>query len=176
MSKILKTNIIYLLIFVLLYIKLFKKTTNNNKHNTYFNKLSLYSLSSFNYTLIGLLMLKYNISYYSQHFFPYFLILQGFISYFSDVLYTNNKYIYLLDCSFATYNLFLSCFIFHFTKSDLLILFLSILFFKLGHFFYFKHKYHLYQLFHTLWHFLLPIAAINKLTKNKHKHKHKHKH
>ena len=68
MSKsIFKTQLIYLFIFISLYIKLFKKTVNNNNINTYFNKFSLYSLSSFNYSLIGFLMLQYNISPYSHN-------------------------------------------------------------------------------------------------------------
>ena len=45
----------------------------------------MYSLSSFNITMAGLLLFKYKInSLYFQSFYPHFLCIQGIVSYLSD--------------------------------------------------------------------------------------------
>jgi len=87
-----------------------KKDNNYNitkrskyKNIEYCKKINLYSLSSFSYSLVGFLLLKFplHIHYYDA-FYSYFLIVQGIISYLSDSVYIDQvHWTHRIDPSFA---------------------------------------------------------------------------
>ena len=162
-NKNLKNQIIFFIIFYFVYKYFNKSKFKNIEHKI--NKISLYSLSSFSYTLTGLIMLKLKLkNKYYQNFFPYFMIIQGFISYSADVIYFN-KYniIHDIDKAFATYNFILCCFIYKLKKEDFIFLLLSIYCFKKGNYYFLNKNYKKYKLYHILWHFILPLTGIKKL-------------
>ena len=80
------------------------------KHNSedlkHFKNINLYSLSSFSYTFLGLFALKYKLNnYYFDSYMPYFVMIQGPISYISDSIYVDKyHWIHDLDISLASYN------------------------------------------------------------------------
>jgi len=56
-------------------------------------EVNVYSISSFNYTICGLFLMRYPLkSMYFQNFYPYFLCIQGILCYMSESLYIDNKH------------------------------------------------------------------------------------
>ena len=173
-SVILFTNIGLYLSFHNLFFYLFpyilkEKTLFTNEYTNKYNickKNYIYSLSSFNISLAGLLLFKYKLNtHYYQSFFPHFIFTQGIISYLSDSKYlTHYHWSHDYDISFATYNSFIMLSLIqqnykltNFMKISILTGFLCRIidgyFDKIN-----KVKY--FMIAHTLWHTIVPGISI----------------
>ena len=110
-------NICAYFLFVICY-TYFHKHTNKHLHKLSEQSsiiLNMYKLSCFNYTIVGLFLLKYPLrTPYFQVFFPHNMILQGIISYLSDVVYFDAcHWSHQLDVTFATYNTIIGIVLFY---------------------------------------------------------------
>ncbi len=137
-----------------------KKSVDKKNKNLYL----LYSVSSFFYTVLGLFMLKYPIKFkYFQNFYPYFMIIQGFISYISDVIYADKTSIFHnIDRGFATYNTII-CIILAFKYKlsyEFITIILTITAHFVGNYFINKKKIQLRMLTHFFWHLLMPLQTM----------------
>ena len=171
MNNLLKHILIYS-IFHNIYIKSnFYKNKNKHynkniyKHTGRLKKINIYSLSCFNITLAGLFLIKYplNDDYY-QTFFPKLLIIQGILSYFSDVLYVgeNNKYNHL-DFTFAIYNTIITIILakkYNLSFIKKMIFISGILIKKLDTYYFKNANIKKYYYTHTIWHTILPFLSI----------------
>jgi len=158
------------------YIYSYKNKYENEKYSqikniNYCKKINIYSLSCFSYSIVGFFMLKYKTKFdYFNSFYPYFLILQGIISYMSDSKYIDNvHWSHNIDKTFAPYNLFICILIaqyYKINKIKWLLIFIGILSLKLGKISFYNNKIYLYCFFHTLWHTIIPIISIYTIIKN----------
>ena len=125
----------------------------------------IYSLSSFNITIAGLLLFKYKInSSYFQSFYPHFLCIQGIVSYLSDSKYIDiYHWSHHYDITFAQYNYFLMWYIAfkHYKLNKIMkIGLLSTFACKQLSSYYSKKNINLYMFYHTLWHTVAPGLSI----------------
>ena len=128
-------------------------------------KINIFSLSSFTYSLIGIYFLYKPLKEpYFQEFYPYFLILQGILSFLSDSVYDNKEHIsHKLDVIFASYNTILAfiiaIFIYKVSPIYLFLLFFAVFFLKIGGICRKKSAINLYMICHILWHCLIPFTG-----------------
>lgn len=73
-------------------------------------ELNCYSLSSFNYTLCGLFLMRYPLkNIYFQSFYPYFLCIQGILCYISESVYIDKiHWSHSYYETFSKYNILLA--------------------------------------------------------------------
>lgn len=128
-------------------------------------KINIFSLSSFTFSLIGIYFLYKPLKEpYFQDFYPYFLILQGIISFLSDSVYDNKEHIcHKLDIIFASYNtilaFFIAVFVYEMPSKYLFFFCLAVLFLQLGRICRKKSAINLFMVCHILWHCLIPFTA-----------------
>ena len=143
-----------------------KHKPNDLKH---FKNINCYSLSSFNYTILGLFLIKYNSGlFYIDQFLPYFIIMQGPISFISDSTYVDKyHWIHDLDISLASYNSTLSIGVFFYTYNIwklsniyYIILILGKICHLMSRYSFEKKKYKHYEIFHILWHIIVPYNSM----------------
>ncbi len=148
------------------------------KHNPtdlkHLKNINCYSLSSFNYTILGLFLIKYNSGiFYIDQFLPYFIIIQGPISFISDSTYVDKyHWNHDLDISLASYNSTFSFGVFLYTYSTwklsniyYIILFLGKIFHLMSRYSFENKKYKHYEQYHTLWHLIIPYNSMLMLYK-----------
>tara|TARA_B100000401_G_C52616929_1_gene629454 strand:- start:354 stop:836 length:483 start_codon:yes stop_codon:yes gene_type:complete len=110
-----------------------QETYKTLKNIDYCKKINIYSLSSFNYTFMGLYLLinPLKIKVFN-YFYPFNLCVQGFISFLSDSVYIDkDHWSHNYDVSFALYNTIIALYLFTkykitFTKMIILIWGLSV--------------------------------------------------
>ena len=127
-------------------------------------KINVYSLSSLNYSLLGIFFIHHPIpNKYFQSQMPLFLFIQGIVSYLSDSKYcTVPHWSHRVDYSLATYNTItgilvgLICYRLYYSYW---IIGEGLLCRKIGSQYRKKSKVGKYMFFHTLWHYSLPCCA-----------------
>jgi len=137
----------------------------------YCKQINLYSMSSFSYSLVGIVILKYKTPFkHFDSFYPYFLIVQGIISYLSDSNHIDQQHwSHSLDISFASYNLLICLIIcknYKISKIKWLLICFGILSLKIGGMFVSNDKVYIYCFFHILWHTIIPIISIYTIIEN----------
>ena len=129
----------------------------------------IYSLSSFHYTVIGIYLHMYPailLEYY-RPFMPFFLMLQGGISFLNDVYYYD-KHIHwssFLDRSFASYifiQFIYQAFYIRWSQLEICVIFMGVTA-KAGSSYYGSaNDGYRYMVYHILWHTILPVLGIYK--------------
>ena len=124
-------------------------------------QINLYSLSSFNYTLMGILLYKYKLNNnFFRCYYPPFMCAQGIISYLSDSLYVGEPHwSHNIDISFAAYNsiglvLLLQFYTLNYIEKSIFTI--GFLIKKLDAYYYRNNIINKYKFCHILWHTILP--------------------
>ena len=128
-------------------------------------KINIFSLSSFTYSFIGVYLLYKPLKEpYFQDFYPYFLILQGIISFLSDSVYDNKEHFsHKCDIVFASYNtmmaFIIAVFVYEVPLPYLFLLCLALFFLKIGRICRKNSAINGFMTCHILWHCLIPLTA-----------------
>ena len=134
--------------------------------------VNAYSLSNFNYTLCGLILLFFPLkSNYYQNFYPYFLCIQGPLSYVSnsvyiDTLHWSHKY----DNTFSKYNTIIALYqtkYYHISYFQYYVIAVLILLQQLDAFYLRKRVFEMYIILHNMWISIIPLLTIYTIYKDK---------
>lgn len=166
-------HILIYYIFHNLYYKYFeypKKYYSNGIENC--KLVNAYLLSNFNYTFCGIILLLFPLkSKYYQNFYPYFLCIQGPLSYFSNSLYIDkihwsHKYYKTL----SKYNTIIGLYqtrYYYMTFFQYYVIAIIILLQRLDAFYLRKRIFEVYIILHNMWNSLLPLITIYTIYKDK---------